>query len=161
MKSKLLNDGPERTWAVVFDAGDAVVEGLTRFAGEHRLRDAHFTAIGAFRRATLYYFDWETKEYQEIPVEEQVEVLALTGNIVPAREGPKVHAHVVLGTREGNARGGHLKEATVRPTLEVILTEEPARLRRSFDPETGLTLLDLSGPLEDASATGSADRPGS
>jgi predicted DNA-binding protein with PD1-like motif len=159
MKSRLLKDGPERTWAVVFDTEDAVVDGLTRFAGEHHLADAHFTAIGAFRRATLYYFDWEAKQYREIPVEDQVEVLALTGNIVPADDGPKVHAHVVLGTREGNARGGHLKEATVRPTLEVILTEEPARLRRVEDPETGLALLDLSGTIEGADVAAEADRP--
>jgi predicted DNA-binding protein with PD1-like motif len=145
MRTKLLKDGEERTWAVVFDTGDTVSDGLTRFAEENDLLGAHFTAIGAFQRATLYYFDWGSKEYQEIPIDEQVEVLALTGNISRGESGPKLHAHVVLGTRTGNARGGHLKEATVRPTLEVVLTEEPAHLRRSYDPETGLALLDLAG----------------
>jgi predicted DNA-binding protein with PD1-like motif len=127
----------------VFDTGDAVMEGLKRFAEENDLQSAHFTAIGAFQDATLYYFDWEAKEYQDIPVDEQVEVLALTGNVSRKDGKPKVHAHVVLGTREGNARGGHLKEAHVRPTLEVVLTEEPDHLRRTHDEETGLALIDL------------------
>lgn len=143
MKSKLLNEAREKTWALVFDAGDTVMEGLTRFARENDLRGAHFTAIGAFQSATLYYFDWESKEYQEIPVEEQVEVLTLAGDIAEKDGEPKVHAHVVLGTRDGSARGGHLKEARVRPTLEVILTEEPAHLVRRHDDETGLALISL------------------
>ena len=144
MRAKLLNDGVERTWAVVFETGDTVVETLTRFAEENDLFGAHFTAIGAFQSATLDYFDWESKEYEDIPVDEQVEVLALTGNVSRGENGPRLHAHVVLGTRTGDARGGHLKEATVRPTLEVVLTEEPTHLRRTHDAATGLALLDLA-----------------
>ena len=37
--------------------------------------------------------------------------------------------------------GGHLLEAHVRPTLEVLLTESPAHLRRRHDPESGLSLI--------------------
>lgn len=147
MKTKMLSgdlaSGGQRTWAVVFDIGDAVMDGLRRFASDQEIRGAHFTAIGAFREATLYYFDWETKEYQDIEVAEQVEVLALTGNIAWSEDQPKVHGHVVLGTREGNARGGHLKEARVRPTLEVVVTEEPEHLRRRHDDTTGLPLIDI------------------
>lgn len=141
MKSKLLGDGPERTWALVYDIGDAVMEGLKDFAEENGLRGAHFTAIGAFQDAVLYYFDWESKEYQDIPVREQVEVLSLAGNISDNNGKPKVHAHVVLGRRDGSTRGGHLKEAHVRPTLEVVLTEEPEQLLRQHDEETGLALI--------------------
>lgn len=147
MKAKLLSGDTEaggaRTWALVFEIGDTVMDKLHEFAARNELRGAHFTAIGAFRDAVLYYFDWETKEYQDIAVNEQVEVLALTGNVSWSEDQPKVHAHVVLGTREGNARGGHLKEAHVRPTLEVLLTEEPKHLRRRYDEETGLPLIEL------------------
>jgi uncharacterized protein len=50
---------------------------------------------------------------------------------------------VVLGKRDGSAVGGHLLRTTVRPTLEVILTETPVVLRRRSDPESGLALIDL------------------
>jgi predicted DNA-binding protein with PD1-like motif len=139
---KLLSEGGERVFAVVFETGDDPVAGLTRFAEEHQLGGAAFTAIGAFSEATLGYFDLNRKEYDRIPVQEQVEVLALLGDIALQDGKPKLHAHVVLGRRDGSACGGHLLAARVRPTLEVIVTESPAHLNRKHDPRSGLALID-------------------
>ncbi|MGN6733631.1 MAG: PCC domain-containing protein, partial [Candidatus Binatia bacterium] len=55
---------------------------------------------------------------------------------------PQVHAHVVVGKFDGSAHGGHILEARVWPTLEVMVTESPKHLRRKYDPETGLSLID-------------------
>jgi predicted DNA-binding protein with PD1-like motif len=134
-----------RTFAVVFDTGDEVAGELLAFAREHAINGAYFTAIGAFRDVTLGYWRWETKEYERIPLREQVEVLSLAGNVALAPDGaPKVHAHVVVGKADGTAHGGHLLEGHVRPTLEVMLVESPRHLQRTHDPETGLALLDPS-----------------
>lgn len=142
MNAKLLNDQQgEKTFALIFKTGDEVMAGLLDFAGEKRLSSARFTAIGAFRDVVLGYFDWETKEYKKIPVSEQVEVLSLIGDVALQGDEPKVHAHVVVGRSDGSARGGHLIEAHVRPTLEVVLSESPAHLRKQIDPESGLALI--------------------
>ena len=142
MRSKLLHDGAEKTFALIYETGDEVVAGLTRFAKEHRPRSAHFTAIGAFRDAVLAYFDWPTKAYEDIPVSEQVEVLMLAGDIAWKDGGePVVHAHVVIGRSDGSTRGGHLKSAHVRPTLELVLVEYPKHLERKHDLESGLALI--------------------
>ena len=143
MRTKLLNDNGERVFAVIFETGDDPVAGLTRFAEERKLGASAFTAIGAFSEATLGYFDWDKKDYERIPVKEQVEVLALVGDIALQDGRPKLHAHVVLGRRDGSACGGHLLAARVRPTLEVILTESPAHLRRRHDAASGLALIDI------------------
>lgn len=143
MKAKLLDERGEKTFVLVFDVDDEVVAGLTDFARREALGAAHFTAIGAFRELTLGYFDWETKQYQKIPLREQVEVLSLVGNIVVGDGGPKLHAHVVVGKRDGTAHGGHLLDARVRPTLEVVLAESPRHLRRQHDEQTGLALIEL------------------
>lgn len=132
-----------KTFALVFETGDEVMAELQRFARERRLTASSFTAIGAFERATLGYFDWDRKDYDRIPVDEQVEVVTLAGDIALADDQPKVHAHVVLGRRDGAALGGHLLEAIVRPTLELILVETPATLHKRHDPETGLNLIRL------------------
>jgi predicted DNA-binding protein with PD1-like motif len=135
---------PPRTFAVVFDDGDSVIDGLRTFAGAEELRTASFTAIGAFRRATLAFFDVDANAYLDIPVDEQAEVVCMVGDIVRGEDGRwLVHAHAVLGLRDGSTRGGHLRGATVRPTLEVMLTESPAPLRRRYDKNTGLALIDL------------------
>lgn len=143
MKSKLINDQREKTFVLVFETGDEIASGLLEFAKQQKLAAAHFTAIGALKELTLGYFDWQSKEYQKIPVREQVEVLSLVGNIVDTDKGPKLHAHIVVGKRDGSAHGGHLIDAKVRPTLEVMLVESPDHLRRRHDEKSGLALIKL------------------
>jgi uncharacterized protein len=142
VNAKLLVDRGERVWALIFDTGDEVVTGLRRFANEHKPRSAHFAAIGAFRDATIAYFDWPTKQYRDIAIDEQVEVLVLAGDVAWKDDGePVVHAHTVLGRSDGTTRGGHLKQAHVRPTLELVLEEYPEHLARKPDAESGLALI--------------------
>ena len=142
MKAKVLQEQGEKTFAIVFDTGDEVMQGLLAFAQEKRLAGSHFTAIGAFSAVTLGYFNLLKKDYKKIPIHEQVEVLSLVGDIALDEDNePKIHAHVVVGKSDGTAHGGHLVEAQVRPTLEVILVESPEHLHRKYDPETGLGLI--------------------
>jgi len=144
MKAKLLDDRAGKTFALIFDTGDEVAAGLLDFARRHDLGAAHFTAIGAFSDVTLGWFDWSAKDYKRIPLREQVEVLSLIGDVAwDEQNGPKVHAHVVVGRSDGTAHGGHLLEAHVRPTLEMILVELPAHLRKKYDPESRLALIRL------------------
>lgn len=144
MRSKLLDEREGlRTFAVVFEKGDEPVSGLERFAAAESVTGASLTAIGAFREVTLAYFDPDELEYEDIPVREQVEVLSLIGDIALEDGEPALHAHAVVGQRDGSATGGHLRSATVWPTLEVILTETPRHLHKTVDDQTGLALIDL------------------
>ena len=143
MKSKLLEPYGPKNFALVFDTGDEAMSGLISFAKEHRLVGAHFTGIGAFSQVVLGYYDWEKKEYLKIPIDEQVELVSLIGDVALEKDQPKIHAHVVVGKRNGVTAGGHLLEGYVRPTLEIVLTESPAHLRREFDPVSGLALIRL------------------
>jgi hypothetical protein len=148
MKARALDRrGRVTTWALIFDKDDEVMSELTRFAETERLSAAHFTAIGAFKDATLGYFDPERKDYTKIPVHEQVEVVSMVGDVAVDGGEPKVHAHVVVSKSDGRAYGGHLLEARVWPTLELILSESPRHLRRRTDRETGLALIDLDACL--------------
>ena len=87
-------------------------------------------------------------EYKNIPVNEQVEVLSLVGNIAMKGSDYKIHAHVVVGKADSSTLGGHIRNAKVWPTLEVVLVEEPAYLRRTVDETTGLALIDLEASKE-------------
>lgn len=145
MRSKLLHDNSgQRTFVVVLQTGDEAMACLQQFAKKEGISAAQLTGIGALSGAKLNYFDWETKKYQPIPVREQVEVASLIGDIALSPSGePALHIHAVLGRRDGSTLAGHLAEAHVRPTLEVILTEPPAHLRKAYDPESGLALIRL------------------
>lgn len=144
MRAALLHDDNGlQTFAVVLGEGDEAMNVLTSFAAERGLTASHFSAIGAFERCVVAYFDWTSKRYRNISVDEQVEVLSLAGDITLEDGKPKVHAHVVIGKADATAHGGHLVEGRVRPTLEMIITEMPAHLHRRYDSASGLALIEL------------------
>jgi uncharacterized protein len=147
---KLLTFRPARVYAVVMDEGDKLSRSLDLFAAQTGVDAAAFTAIGAVSSATLGFFDPDISDYREIHVAEQAEVVSLVGDITGSDDmdggpGRTVHGHLVVALADGATIGGHLLEATVRPTMEVIVTEHPAHLRRHFDPRSGLALVDLQG----------------
>lgn len=144
MIRKLDDQNGLKTYAVILETGDEVMACLDEFARTEGIDGAELSAIGAFRRASLLYFDWDRKEYDEIPVDKPVEVASLNGDIgVDEHGAPALHVHVVLGRRDGSALAGHLKSGEVRPTLEIIVTETPSHLRRTHDATTGLTLIQV------------------
>jgi predicted DNA-binding protein with PD1-like motif len=144
MQSKQVSKpGETRVWIAVMAMGDEAKQSLLSFAKTENIEAASFVALGAFEKATIGYFDWQTKKYQPIQVNEQVEVITLVGDIVPDEKGnASLHAHTVLGRGDGSTRGGHLIEGVVRPTLEITITETPAHLTRRKHPELGVALIE-------------------
>ena len=143
MKAKVIEDADEVTYVVVCDPGDEAFDALTQFTRAQDLEASQITGVGAFERATVGWFDPVTKQYRRIQVDEQCEVLSLIGDVAAGQDGPSVHIHVVLGLSDGTTRGGHLLEGRVFPTMEAIVTESPAELRRVLRPEIGIALIDL------------------
>lgn len=143
MKVKLLSDDKQtKEYAVIFSKGDEAFSGLLDFADKYGVKSAHFTAIGALQGAILAWFDPEKKMYREIPIDTQVEVLSMIGDIALYQGKPVVHTHMVVGLPDGTARGGHVIEAHVFPTLEVMVTVDPNAMQKQLDKETGLILID-------------------
>jgi uncharacterized protein len=143
MRSKVVEDADVVTYVVVCDPGEEAVSALTRFARAEDLEAAQITAVGAFEHATVGWFDRAARDYRRIDVAEQCELLSLIGDIAEGEDGPVLHMHVVLGLSDGTTRGGHLLEAQVFPTLEAVVTENPARLRKVMRPDIGIPLIDL------------------
>jgi uncharacterized protein len=145
MQAKMINrDAGQRTFVVVLGTDDEVMASLKSFVEREQLRAGQFTAIGAFQSALLGYFDWERNDYLHIPVSEQAEVASLIGDLATGPDGkPSLHIHCVLGCRDGRAIAGHLLEAKVRPTLEIVWRDSPAHLRKRHDADSGLALIDL------------------
>ena len=145
MKSRLMADASgTNIFVLVLEPGEEALAAITTFAAENRIGGASVTAIGAFERAVLGWFDFETKDYRPIAVDTQCEVLSVLGDIAEDDSGkPSVHLHAVVGLSDGSARGGHLLEGIVKPTLEITLVETPRNLRRRKRPELGIALVDL------------------
>jgi predicted DNA-binding protein with PD1-like motif len=142
---KVAGDAGEETRVVILESGEEAFAALTKFANdETRITAATLTAIGAFEKATVGWFDIEKKTYKKIEVAEQCEVLSAIGDVAVGDDGnASLHVHVVLGLSDGTTRGGHLLEGRVRPTLEVVLIDTPVHLRRKKKPDLGIALIDL------------------
>ncbi|BBK44171.1 hypothetical protein STVA_41910 [Allostella vacuolata] len=145
MQAKQVSGGAgERTYVLVLDSGEEAFQAISDFAVAEQLDAATVTAIGAFERATVGWFDFERKSYRRIAVDRQCEVLSAIGDIARGDDGrPSLHVHAVLGLEDGSTRGGHLMDGMVRPTLEVTIVEAPAHLRRRKRPGLGIALIDL------------------
>jgi uncharacterized protein len=144
MKSQRISvEGSRETQIVVLDDGEEAFSALQAFARNEAISAASLTAIGAFSRATVGWFDFATKSYKEIEIGEQCEVLSAIGDVAVGDDGKaSLHVHAVLGLSDGSVRGGHLLKGTVHPTLEVVLTKTPAKLRRRKRPDLGIALID-------------------
>jgi len=149
MKAKLVAEGTTATYVVVFDQGEEAFSVLKDWAASQEITAAQVTAVGAFERAVVGWFDRGARDYRRIEIGQQCEVLSLTGDIAAGAaedggaERPQPHLHAVLGLPDGTTRGGHLLEGYVWPTLEMVVRETPAQLRRTHRPDVGLALIDL------------------
>jgi uncharacterized protein len=143
MQVKLISDeGSRKEYEVIFGKGDEAFSGLTEFAQKYNITGGHFTAIGAIDHGTLAWFDRERKMYKKLPVTRQAEVVSMVGDIGLFKGKPAVHTHMVVAFADGTTLGGHVLDAYVFPTLEVMVTVDPVPMYKSFDPETGLSLFD-------------------
>lgn len=139
--TQLYDDDGLRTYLLVMDPGDEACSEIVAFAQANDVNAASLTAIGACTSATLSYFDSDKGDYVSKRFDEQMEIAALIGDIADDNGTPALHAHVVLGRHDYSALAGHLDEIHVFPTMEIVLTESPAHLRKKLDRKTGLTLI--------------------
>ena len=125
------------------EGGEPVIATLTEFLKTEHVEFANISAAGAVSHVRLGYWHAPTREYEYREFEEQMEVVSFQGNSALKDDAPFLHLHGVFGKRDYSVVAGHIKEATVHPTLEVWLRTEDVAVRRAHDPTSGLDLLDL------------------
>jgi len=112
-----------RTFFVTMKKGDEIVAGLTEFAEQNHIKTAHFTAVGALDSGVLGWFDPDKRAYKKIVINQEAEILSLSGNIQLQNGKPFVHAHGVVGLSDGSTKGGHLVEGHVSLALQVFVVD--------------------------------------
>jgi hypothetical protein len=125
-------------WILRLDPGEMIVRALTGFAARKKLGGGSLSGIGSCRNPELGFFEMGEGAYRFRTLAGDFEIASLTGNISLSGGKPLVHLHVVLGDVESQAWAGHLKEAEVLATCEILLTPFAGPLGRGADPETGI-----------------------
>ena len=121
--------------------GADLYEGLMEIVKREDIRLGRIQAIGATTHAIVAYYDQNLRKYLPLEFSGGMEILSCNGN-VSIRDGkPFLHAHILLGDREGNVFGGHLLPGTKVFACEAIIEEfEGDELVRERDDQTGLYL---------------------
>jgi predicted DNA-binding protein with PD1-like motif len=143
VKVKLISaDGPTKTYALIFAKGDEVMSGLKEFAIKYQVKSAHFSAIGDASSVKFGWYDISKKMFKVMHINGFAEITSLIGDITIYNNNPVVHAHISMATEDGLVHGGHLFEAFISPTLQLMMTVEPEPLYKKLDPETGILIID-------------------
>lgn len=143
VKVKLIGQsGPVKTYILIFAKGDEVLSGLTEFAQKYKVTSASFTAIGDATDAKVGWYEKSRKMFKVNPISEPAEITSLIGDIAMYNGKPVVHAHINLATSDGLVHGGHLLEAHIFPTLEVVVTVQPTTMYKKLYPEAGASVID-------------------
>lgn len=140
MKTAIQGD----THVLVMEIGEELVESILHYAEQTKIQAASIQAIGAIRDFELGYYVLDRKEYLRKKVTEIAELISCSGNLAIKENKPFVHVHVSVGLHDFSVIGGHLFSGIVAVTAEVILKPMPEALKRNFNSETGLYLLDLT-----------------
>ena len=129
-------------YIVRLDSGERLIETLSALCAAEGIRAASITGIGTCVEAELGSLDWETKSHRPRKIVEHCEIAALVGNVSVQEGQTVVHLHATLADAECRSYSGHLHEAVIKATGEIIITPLPGDLTRSRDPKTGLNLID-------------------
>ncbi len=115
-----------RTFRVNFAKGDEIMSGMTEFAEKYRIKNGHFTGLGAINKALFGWSDVERGLGQKkIELNEEAEIIAFLGSISTDSQGrSNVHAHGAVALSDGSVKGGHWWEAHISIIAEVFVTEE-------------------------------------
>lgn len=120
------------------DRGEEVVETIKKFCEDQKITLGSISGLGAAGRVKVGLFDVEKKEYFSKVFEGDFEITNLTGNISTMNGETYLHLHITIADHEMRAYGGHLNEAVICATCEVVIDVIDGMVDRSFNEEVGL-----------------------
>ncbi len=123
------------------DKGEEIVDEIRKIAGKEDIKLASVEGLGALNRLTVGVFKTDEKVFSKNEFTGYYEVVSLTGTINTMDGEFYTHLHMSAADETGHVIGGHLSEAVVSATAELVITVIDGHVDRSFDEEIGLNLL--------------------
>ena len=123
---------------VSLETGDLINESMRQIAVEENISNAWINGIGAINNVEVGYIDVENKKYKKRNFDEHYELLSLIGNITYKDGVPFVHNHVTFSDTEYNVFGGHLFDAKITATGEIVLSLAGSKIDREYNENIGI-----------------------
>ena len=122
------------------DKGEEVVSSLKSICQKEDIKLASVSAIGAVNDITVGVFNPDTKQYKSNRFTGNFEIISLSGKVTTMKGIPYIHLHMSAGNDEGKVFGGHLNEAKISATCEMVITLIDGEVDREYSEEIGLNL---------------------
>lgn len=128
------------TFVVRLDRGEEIVEQVKALAEKEQIKLASVQALGAVNDFTVGVYNTETKVYASNRFQGAFEIVSLTGTIDTMDGQGYLHLHMSAGDSQGRVFGGHLNEAHISATCELVIRCIGGEIDRAYDERTGLNL---------------------
>lgn len=132
------------SYVVRLNKGEEVIETLKELCLKEDIKLAEITGLGASNLVEIGVFNVNTKEYNTKVFEGMFEITSLVGNATRKEDDVYLHIHINFGDEEGNVKGGHLVQARISATSEIIIRKIEGEVGRKLSDEIGLNLLEFN-----------------
>lgn len=129
-----------KTIVIRMDKGEEVVSSLKSICQKEDIKLASVSAIGAVNDITVGVFNPDTKQYKSNRFTGSFEIVSLSGTVTTMKGIPYIHLHMSVGDGNGKVFGGHLNEAKISATCEMVITLIDGEVDREYSEEIGLNL---------------------
>ncbi len=131
---------------VRLDPGDEIIRTLSDVCAREGLTTASIHGIGGCDTATVGVFDRKTKSYHPTTVTALLEMVSLDGNLTRYEGAPYLHLHALFAYRSSDENAvltGHLLEAVIGLTGEIVITPADGVIGRRYIDELGIRVWDF------------------
>lgn len=120
------------------------MDSLTQLVRDEKIKGGWLNGIGGAQWAELHFYDLPAKQYHWKRIDHLLEIVSLQGNIAWQEGNPVLHIHGVFSDPEMRTYGGHVKEAEIAATCEIMIHRwYKDGLTRKFSKDVGLELIEL------------------
>ena len=121
--------------------GQELLGEIARYCREYSITSGIIIGIiGSVEHARLNYLMELPGRYDSVEYSGPLEIVCAQGSVALKDDSPVIHIHIQLSSQDP-CRGGHLAEAGVFSTAEVVIGELEEQLMRQADSYTGLNEL--------------------
>ena len=122
------------------DKGEEILTQLKNIALKEEIKLASVRALGATDDFTVGVFKVDEKKYYANHFTGDFESVSLTGTISTMNGEYYAHLHMSAGDEQGRVFGGHLNEAIISATCEMVIEVIDGQVDRIHDESVGLNL---------------------
>ncbi len=135
----------KHTFYIRIDKGESLIDSIKTICQQENIRAGHFQGIGACDYALLGTYIPEKNDFIEHRLSGMLEMVSLIGNVTTDHNNETfLHSHAIFSYIDENGKialtGGHLVEARISYTGEIVLNISEEKIGRMNDPKTGIEI---------------------